>query len=455
MTQWKQMSRSKAFLSLVCLLAVPLGGFAGAEESFEVYTEHPRLMLRPARLRLLQRERQRQSPRWTQLERFMAGKARMPEPGFAHALYYRITGDRSAAREATQWALGPGADLRQLALVFDWCQDVLTPEESKALGIKLQRGIEVTEKDQSVAATRSRLLAAIALAGHLPQVSARQIRLIIGQWWRGSLAPALKCGQNVVSREDIYPLFEFLHAVRDNLEIDLRESAPGFFKTLPAYQLLSYYPAAYPAPENEYRIPAMRKPGEPDVNIAALSRAAELGMVAYDTNAPESQALQGWLMHDRYMLRSPFGTPYEFLWANPYQPGLSYFHVPLVFHDDVFGRLYARSSWEDDAVWSGYSDGELQVFRDGRPGVVRPDASNEPLVLAHSVVVPGGIRQKFQLPAGEAEEVFVVGLRPSTAYLLEIDDEEMAELRTDRGGILAFTVPPGSARGIRFKPAAR
>ena len=44
-------------------------------------------------------------------------------------------------------------------------------------------------------------------------------------------------------------------------------------------------------------------------------------MVAYDVNAPQTQVLQGWLMHDRFILRGPFGAPYEFLWANPTSPG--------------------------------------------------------------------------------------------------------------------------------------
>ena len=61
-------------------------------------------------------------------------------------------------------------------------------------------------------------------------------------------------------------------------------------------------------------------------------------MVAYDTNAAESQLLQGWLMHDHFMLRGTFGAPYEFLWANPYQPGLSYYHVPLVYHNPDSGQ---------------------------------------------------------------------------------------------------------------------
>ena len=44
-------------------------------------------------------------------------------------------------------------------------------------------------------------------------------------------------------------------------------------------------------------------------------------MVAYDTNGLQNQFLQGWLIQDRYLMMTPFGAPYEFLWANPYQPG--------------------------------------------------------------------------------------------------------------------------------------
>ena len=117
---------------------------------------------------------------------------------------------------------------------------------------------------------------------------------------------------------------------------------------------MSYYPATFPAPEGEYRIPATKGGGEPDVRRATMSRAAELAMVPYDTNAPESQILQGWLMHDNFMLRSTLGAPYEFLWANPYHPGLSYYLAPLVFHDELFGRLFIRSSWDESARWLGY-----------------------------------------------------------------------------------------------------
>src|ERR1700755_1115491 len=94
---------------------------ASNDDPIVVSTEHPRLLLRPNRLRLLRRERERKSARWQQLQLFMAGDAAMPEPGFAKALYYQVAGDADAGREAIAWAIGPGADLRQQALVYDWC----------------------------------------------------------------------------------------------------------------------------------------------------------------------------------------------------------------------------------------------------------------------------------------------------------------------------------------------
>ena len=60
------------------------------DPSYRIYTDRPRIFLRPQRLRLLRRERERQSLRYQQFEFLMAGKAPMPEPGFAHALYYQI-----------------------------------------------------------------------------------------------------------------------------------------------------------------------------------------------------------------------------------------------------------------------------------------------------------------------------------------------------------------------------
>ena len=119
----------------------------------------------------------------------------MPEPGFAEALYYQVAGSAESGQQAVAWALGTGADLRQLALVFDWCQDILSEAQSKALAAKLARGIEQTRRDTSVSAVRSRLLAAVALSGHLPEVPEQEFEQIVHHWWQGEIFPALNSGR--------------------------------------------------------------------------------------------------------------------------------------------------------------------------------------------------------------------------------------------------------------------
>src|SRR5262245_47246284 len=113
--------RPRLALPAVLCALLPILPAQPAAEPVSVFTEHPRLLLRPQRLRLLKRERERSSARWQQFEALVAGNAPMPEPGLAWALYYRISGDADYARKAIGYALSPAADLRQQALVFDWC----------------------------------------------------------------------------------------------------------------------------------------------------------------------------------------------------------------------------------------------------------------------------------------------------------------------------------------------
>src|SRR5260370_30247412 len=161
-----------------------------------VTTEHPRLFLRPQRLRLLKRERERTAARWQQFELFMAGKAPMPERGLAEALYYQVSGNADAGRRAVAWALGPGLtpinDLRQQALVFDWCQDVLSVAQRRDLAARLQRGMADTAANESMTVVRSRVLAAVALFDHVPQAPQRELERVVRNWWFGKMAPALK-----------------------------------------------------------------------------------------------------------------------------------------------------------------------------------------------------------------------------------------------------------------------
>jgi len=425
------------------------------EDSLDIYTEHPRLFLRPQRLRLLKRERERRTTRWVQFETLMAGKAPMPEMGFAQALYYQVSGDEEAGKQAVRWALGPGTDLRQLALVFDWCQPALSEAQSKTLAAKIVKSIAAAERVKGIAAVRDRALAAVVLAGHQADVSTKQMSWLVNSWWRGEMVAGIKKGNDMVPRDSVYALLEILHAVRDNTNVDLRDPIPGYFKGLPIFHLLTHYPATFSAPEGEYRIPVMKGVREPDLTSAAMSRAAEMCMVAYDNNAPESQVLQGWLMHDNFIMRGTLGVTYEFLWANPYQPGLSYYLVPTLFHDDMFGRLFIRTSWEENAKWLGYFDGELQYFEDGRPTILNPQLSFTPISLPEGIVMSANYAKKFKITLEEGETVFVIALKPRQAYEIEVDDEEMREQVSDPGGILSIQLPVKVPIGVRMREAKR
>ena len=428
------------------------GSASSTETDYKIDRPHPRLLMPQRRARLLQRERERKSMRWEQFNLLIQGRVQMPEPGFALALYYVASGDERIGQKAVDWALGPGADPRQLALVFDWCQPLLDESGAARLRAKLGKALQGAAGKTALAGVRDRLFAAIALAGHGDGAPESAIREIVEDWWGRQRAPALREGTMVIPQSDHWALSEIFHALRDNFEIDLRETAPKYFLTLPAYHILAHYPAPYPAAENEYRIPLMKEHGEPDLRDAVRSRAAALGMVAYDNNAEQMQFLQGWLMLDKFLMRSPYGTPYEFMWANPYQPGLSYHYLPQVFHDPVNGRLLLRSSWEDDALWFCQSEHSLQVFRDGQVVNLEREAMNRPLVLGGTIVLPAALADKFLASEEEPVRFFVIGLKPGAKYEIEVDDEEMRELDTDRGGVLELNFPARRNAHARIRP---
>ncbi|HBY63333.1 MAG TPA: hypothetical protein DEH78_26215 [Solibacterales bacterium] len=422
---------------------------AADDESFRVYSDPPRLLLNPRRSRLLKRERERDSIRWRQFHTLMAGSAAMPEPGFAHGLYYHVSGDAAAARRALEFATNPGADTRQAALVYDWCASAATPPQKAALTARLAK--DAARPAVTAEAVRDRAFAAIAIAGEHPELSEKALAEIVTVWWRGSIVPAIQEGRRPIARESMLALYELLHVVRDNLRIELREPIEPYFRTLPAFLLTSYYPSPWPAAENEYRIPMMPGAGEPDLRIATYTRASEFAAVAYDTNLLETQFLQGWLIQDRFLLRGPLGAPYEFLWANPYQPGLSYSHLALIFHDRKHqgGALFLRSTWDEDARWLGYLEGKLQFFEQGKLSVFDTSKLEKPLRVGNQAVVAS---TKFAFDDATPDTVYVLGLKPRGWYDIEIDDEAMYDDQADAGGILE--IHPSGPAGIRLKPSS-
>jgi hypothetical protein len=160
-------------------------------------------------------------------------------------------------------------------------------------------------------------------------------------------------------------------------------------------------------------------------------------------------------MNDRFVMRGTVGIPYELMWANPYQPGLSYYHVPLAQHDDIGGQLFVRSTWEDDASWIGFFEGRLQLFADGGVAEVDPKLAHEPMDIEEATVFFARDTNKFHVPVRKTDEatddVFIVGLQPRTAYHVEVDGEEMIEELADPGGIIYLPGLPSGA-GVRLSP---
>jgi len=245
---------------------------------------------------------------------------------------------------------------------------------------------------------------------------------------------------------------ELLHVVRDNVNYDLRDTFPLWFRDYPVIHLMAHYPAPWPASENEFRIPADREiqKSGPDLSKAVLSRAAELSMVAFDSNSSETQLLQGFLMNDRFVMRGTYGIPYELMWANPYQPGLSYYHVPLAQHDEIGGQLFVRSTWEDDAAWIGFFEGQLQLFSEGTVSQVDPRVAHEPMDIEEATVFFARDAKQFRVPKRASDEalddVFIVGLEPRRAYHIEVDGQEMVEEQSDPGGIVYLPGLPAGAQ---------
>ena len=418
---------------------------------------HPRLFLPARRAKLLARETTRDALRWVQFSTFIRGNVKMPEPGFALSLYYVATQSQEHGRQAVEWALSAAAtDLRQLAIVFDWCQPLLKPEESKALVTKIEGLLTKTAAAQDLPAVRDRVVAALAISGHTESAPhTRYIKPAVEVWWKARIVEPIQKGATPIDLRDHLPLLELLHALRDNLEIDLRETAKKHFAFLPVYHLLAHYPAPFPGAENEYRVPLMKTHGEPDPREMARSRAAALAMVAYDNNAQEMQFLQGWLIQDRFLLRSTYGIPYEFLWANPYQPGLSFHYLPNVFHDSASGRLIIRSTWEDDAVWYYQAGGVVQMFREGRVINMKQEQIDKQIDMGNTILLPSNLSSKFDVNSGDSVlHYYVVGLTPAGRYELEVDDEEMREVKTDPGGVLELNFPKERTAGVLLHASA-
>ena len=194
--------------------------------------------------------------RWQQFQLFLAGHAAMPETGFAKALYYQVAGDAEAGREAIAWALGPATDLRQQALVYDWCQDLLSEAQNRDLAARMQSGMADTASDDAIAAVRARVMAAVALFDRRAADPRQELERVVRGWWSGKWRPRWPPARSLVAREDAYALYELLHVLRDNTNRGPARVRPPFFRELPHRTSGELLPGPFEAPENAYYIGA-------------------------------------------------------------------------------------------------------------------------------------------------------------------------------------------------------
>lgn len=410
-----------------------------ASEEFRVYRDMPRLLVTSNRKRLLQRERQRQSPRWRALEALLSGGARWPEPGFALALAHLTTGEERWAEQAAAWAgTAPQSTIRQVALVYDWCFPALNAAAREVCEKKLASALQPRTGPTSVAQMRDRVLAAVALADAQPQASAATLEYAVQSWWPREIVPQVQDGE-AFSPPERYALFELLHAVRDNLQAELREPLSAYFKELPLRHLLSYYPAPLANGQQEYRIPYTLDKTPSDERAAVLARAAELIMIAYDNTAQESQFLQGWANNDRFVMRGSLGAPYEYLWANPYQPGLTYTKLPLALYDSAQSLLLLRSSWDEGAEWMVSDRGRVRQWRLGQVMTPTLDQLSRPVRYNDVLVLSSGPTKAWDVPVGTAT-CYVLGLRAGARYKASFPDKTGATLTADPGGVVEVPI---------------
>jgi hypothetical protein len=245
---------------------------------------------------------------------------------------------------------------------------------------------------------------------------------------------------------DMVALLEIMHASRHNLEMDLWQQARDFFLPLPMVLMLGSYPQPLQTPEGLFQRAARPTAAKADPAAEATSlRIAQMLLVDYENGLENYQFLQGWLRHDLYTLATPYGAVYEFIWLNPYLPGLSYFSAPTVVHDKVAGRLFARQGWQDEDLWIGYLEGEFQLFADGQLHIIKRDDRQAPLVFPHAAVALGTVPMDFTVEVPEGKAIYVLGLEENQPYSIRINRDPSRIVTAGPGGILTLENRPESS----------
>ena len=387
------------FLVMAMLLAV--SGASAQEESpgFQ-------LLLTPKLLKRLKRDRERATVRWSNFEQRVQTVADSPERGFELGLYYAVTGDEARGKEAIGWALAHG-NARQAALVLDWAGELATPDQKRALA---QAGPTQTA---GVTGLRDRLFRGLVTDSLDPLKTEPLTRSVLDNLRRLDLSDG----------ENLYAAVEYLLTVRAAERSDPRKADPRFFRQLPKELLLSLRPEQAEHPDWK-------------------THAAALALVALDPNLENSQFLQGWASEGQQTIREGPGVAYEFLWADPYLPGISYQNMDPWTYDEA-GRLFARANWEPNACWVAIAGGPEKRLGCGAARPLETFGSLHLLAFANCMSVPA---QKVN------ETTIVRKLPPNAAVVFEHDKEKLAS-RADASGL--WVLPNNVAGKVCLAAAGR
>ena len=451
--------------TLACALLVCCG-LASGQAEFRVYEEHPRLFLEPTRLARLRKDVDRQSLRWLALSDLVDSETGFPEQPLVDALRYQVEGAEDAAARAVEWSLQLAADgirtaaeLRQAALVYDWCRSRFDGDSLEVAQGAIATAVDAVlpQAALDVGLVRAAILASIAVAGDWEE-SESALEKLLRTHWDLEVRPALESGALTDDGVALIAVLEATLAVRHNLEIDLLRPATEALAALVRTRLLSYYPLDVETAEGTARRPSRFGADDELAKVQApLYRIADMLLVAYESNLREFQFLQGWIRDDNYQLRSPMSAPYEFLWVNPYLPGLTPQSAPMLAYDPVRGRLYGRLGWERPATWIGFADGRLELLDGNNLSVSDRFAGLSAMYFRDAVVVPLEPPAKVVLrwqpshaTPPENARIFLVGLRAFETYALKVGGRDARLVGAGAGGVVVLRSDPNSPKRDRI-----
>ena len=446
------------------------------QAEYRVYNDHPRIWLDESRLLRVRRDAERNTPRWVRLRELLAQPGRLREPALAGALAYQAGGNEAFGRTAVEWALAAAernfseaGDLRQGSLVFDWCQPLLNEDERAKIAAGLAAAIaaEVNASESNLLRTRDALLAAIAVSGTWPGAEEATGKLL-NQHWKTRLVPQMEAGQAADRAEELQAALEICVAVRHNLDRDLWGESPQAFRDVAMARILSYLPDDIETAEGRVHRPSVVPVGSDPETEAIVGRVAELTLVGFDSRSRSSQFLQGWLRSDAHTLRGVYGAPYEFLWLNPYLPGLSPTSGPQSAYDPTRGRFFARSGWGEDGLWLGFFDGALLRYDGGTLTPVEPDNRAEAIAFPGFAIALPEENARFQAKVLEGNPaygqfVYLLGMDDNRRYEIKIGDTTWHEYQS-HGGVIPLTNAPALGLAeinfqddltIRIRPSKR